>query len=244
MIYAVGDIHGMFDKLKTLHNKIIADIAYHGGTHATIVFLGDYVDHGPKPAEVLDFLMGLKNTDKLTYIVLKGNHEDMMVNNYYRNGHCDMWVTNGGRETLDAFGCVTILDFYNNRQFKDYMIWCEALPTLHVMGRYVFVHGGYNPKLPPEEQNPDLLMWKRDNTYNWMQYKECEFVVVHGHTPHVEPQVFTNEINVDTYAWRDGKLTAVCLPQDIADYTAEELNAMTTEQVNIIINEKIRFLTA
>lgn len=245
MIYAIGDIHGMFDKLQTLHNKIIADIAFHGGAHATIIFLGDYVDRGPDTDKVLDFLMGLKNTDKLTYIFLKGNHEDMMVNNYYRNGHNDMWLVNGGRQTLDALECPTILDFYENLRFKEYIVWCATLPTIHVMDRYAFVHGGYDPKRPPGEQNPDLLMWKRTVPYiKGQEYRDCDFVVVHGHTPHVEPEVYINEINVDTFACYGGKLTAVCLPEDITKYTAIEINDMAATQLNGIINQELRFITA
>ena len=54
-IYAIGDIHGRFDKLMALLEKI--DIDFESDT---VVFLGDYVDRGPNSFEVVDFLVKLK----------------------------------------------------------------------------------------------------------------------------------------------------------------------------------------
>ena len=56
MLYAVGDIHGQFDLLKDLHQKIIKDAVQKGSDH-TVVLVGDYVDRGPDSKKVLDFLM-------------------------------------------------------------------------------------------------------------------------------------------------------------------------------------------
>lgn len=245
MIYAIGDVHGMFHKLERLYAQIMDDIVFQNLDHATIVFLGDYVDRGPDTDRVLDFLMELEDTDTLKHIFLRGNHEDMMVNVYYRDGHVDMWVENGGRQTLDAFECVTHHDFYENPRLREYMIWCACLPFMHIMGRYVFVHGGYDMRKTPGEQQKEYVMWKREVPYTLgREYDDCEFVVVHGHTPHPEPQVFKNEINVDTWACYAGKLTAACLPEDIGVYTANEISNMTEKQVDALINEEIRFLTA
>jgi serine/threonine protein phosphatase 1 len=245
MIYAIGDIHGAFDKLNRLYCMIITDIDRFKIERATIIFLGDYVDRGPEPKKVLDFLMDLEDTDKIQHIFLKGNHEDMMVNNYYRDGHVDMWVTNGGRETLDAFECVTPEDFYGNPKLEKYIIWCKKLPLLYIIGKYAFVHGGYDPKQLPGNQHPNVLLWKRSTPYMLgKEYDDCIFTVVHGHTPHAEPQKFRNEINVDTFACYNGKLTAARLPEDITAYNKNELDRMHPKAVDLIINEKITFLNA
>lgn len=245
MIYAIGDIHGMFHKLVALYGKILNDISSHGLQHATIIFLGDYVDRGPDSDRVLDYLMQLEDTDVIRHIFLKGNHEDMMVNVYYRKGLAKMWIDNGGRQTLDSFGCPTPIDFYENPRFRDYIVWCETLPVIHVMDRYAFVHGGYDTRLTAGNQNPDTLMWKRSTPYTLgREYDNCEFVIVHGHTPHPEPLIYKNEINIDTFACYDGKLTAACLPEDIGKYTSGEINDMSEQQVHSIIDKKVRFLTS
>lgn len=245
MIYAIGDIHGMYTKLTRLYRMITMDIASHGITDATIIFLGDYVDRGPQSDKVLDFLMSLKDTDSLTHIFLKGNHEDMMVDNYYRDGHITMWLTNGGRETLDAFGIDWPDNFYNNSDLKDYIIWCKKLPTMHIIGPYAFVHGGYDCKFPPHEQRNEVLMWKRVTPYmEGREYNNCDFIIVHGHTPFKEAQVHTNEINVDTFACYDGPLTAVRLPNDLTDQALALSDTVTTESINAALSAEIKFLTA
>jgi serine/threonine protein phosphatase 1 len=246
MIYAIGDIHGMYFKLVALYKQIRSDIIARNLDHATIIFLGDYVDRGPDSDRVLDFLMGVDAIDAdVNHIFLKGNHEDMMVNVYHRDGHVDMWVTNGGRQTLDAFECVTELDFYENPKFREWMNWCATRPTLYVMGRYAFVHGGYDCRETAGKQNPDVLMWKRTSDYMWgKDYDNCEFVVVHGHTVSSEAVMFRNEIGVDTGACSGGVLTAACLPECISAYSATEIENMTEAQVDSILNEEISFLTA
>lgn len=247
MIYAIGDIHGSYYKLVALYKQIMSDIARLKLDHATIIFLGDYVDRGPDSDRVLDFLMGLEsaNTDGLQHIFLKGNHEDMMVNVYHRNGHVDMWVTNGGRATLDAFECATEMDFYENPKFREWMNWCATRPTLYVMGRYAFVHGGYDCRVSTSKQNPDVLMWKRVSDYMWgKDYENCEFVVVHGHTYTPKPLMFKNEVGIDTGACSGGVLTAACLPEDIGMYSAEEIENMSSANVDSILNEEIYFLNA
>lgn len=216
MIYAIGDIHGMFDKLKRLYSLILLDITSKGYEENTIVFLGDYVDRGPDSKDVLDFLMGLTDTENITHIFLKGNHEQMMIdcyNNFSQNA-VRMYLVNGGYETLLSFDCATQESFCGNDRFKPYIDWVNDLPAIFIEGPYAFVHGGYDPNFPPSQQREEVLLWKRTNDYNrFIAYRDCDYIVVHGHTPHREYQIFPNEINVDTAAcFPDGKLTAAVLP--------------------------------
>ncbi|MGD9073127.1 MAG: metallophosphoesterase family protein, partial [Desulfobacterales bacterium] len=71
-IYAVGDIHGCYDKLLVLMGKI--DIDFESDT---LVFLGDYIDRGPQSYEVVAYLADLKQRYANTFF-LKGNHEEML----------------------------------------------------------------------------------------------------------------------------------------------------------------------
>jgi hypothetical protein len=85
-IYAVGDIHGDYDRLVTL--LIAAHIletapesaekAQWSGGKATFVVTGDMIDKGPKPVSVLRLLRALRaDAPKSggTVILLAGNHE-------------------------------------------------------------------------------------------------------------------------------------------------------------------------
>ncbi|MBR2523298.1 MAG: metallophosphoesterase [Clostridiales bacterium] len=73
--YAVSDIHGCLDKLE--EKMELVDLK---GDNR-IIFLGDYIEYGWQSGQVLQFIYDLQNeygTDKV--IVLKGNHEDMILN--------------------------------------------------------------------------------------------------------------------------------------------------------------------
>ena len=75
-VYAVGDIHGHLDKLKAVHELIVADQASHG--RAPIVHIGDYGDRGPDTKGVIQYLIdGLAQGED--WVCLKGNHDRMMV---------------------------------------------------------------------------------------------------------------------------------------------------------------------
>ena len=67
-IFAVGDIHGCLGKLKDLMNRIAVDPG-----EDTIVFIGDYIDRGPDPRGVVDFILGVKARVRNT-VCLLGNH--------------------------------------------------------------------------------------------------------------------------------------------------------------------------
>lgn len=67
-IFAIGDIHGSFDQLRNLMQKIPIDFATD-----TLVFIGDYIDRGPCSVEVVDYLLKLQKKAPAT-IFLKGNH--------------------------------------------------------------------------------------------------------------------------------------------------------------------------
>jgi serine/threonine protein phosphatase 1 len=62
------------------------------------------------------------------------------------------------------------------------------------------------------EQSEDDLLWIRED------FLLCEDhfgkVVVHGHTPVLEPDVRPNRINIDTGAYATGRLTCLVLESD------------------------------
>lgn len=71
----IGDIHGCYSTLIELLKKI--DYSPND-KNTTIVFLGDYLDRGPKIRETLDYLIKIKFTAGDRVVFLRGNHEDML----------------------------------------------------------------------------------------------------------------------------------------------------------------------
>ena len=77
-ILAVGDIHGMYDKLIALIEQV-----QFSPVEDLLIFLGDYIDRGPKSLECLDYVMNLQQQYPERVVCLKGNHEAMCVNYYW-----------------------------------------------------------------------------------------------------------------------------------------------------------------
>jgi serine/threonine protein phosphatase 1 len=79
-IYAIGDIHGRYDLLRTLLAQIATDAASRAsGKRTLLIFLGDYVDRGPDTRKVLDALVWLTRSGAIEVRLLQGNHEAMLA---------------------------------------------------------------------------------------------------------------------------------------------------------------------
>ena len=52
-VYAVGDVHGRADLLERALDLIDAHVGRVGARNPQVVFVGDYIDHGPDSAAVL-----------------------------------------------------------------------------------------------------------------------------------------------------------------------------------------------
>eukprot|EP00755_Sulcionema_specki_P031660 Sspe_Gene.19397::Locus_7071_Transcript_1_1_Confidence_1.000_Length_1943::g.19397::m.19397 len=82
--YTFGDIHGNYRDVSYFVENIVnfLDLAY---TPCNLIFLGDYVDRGPYGVEVLCLLFSLKLSNPTKVTMLRGNHEDPLVNGDVRH---------------------------------------------------------------------------------------------------------------------------------------------------------------
>ena len=218
-VYAVGDVHGRYDLLRILLDRI--------GEHSTVlppteslhlVFLGDIVDRGPESAQVVEFLHRLQTqTDRA--IVLLGNHEEAMLQAL--DGNTDVlrdWMGVGGAATVRSFGLEPFKRGGDAAAYirelraavpREWVAWLRRLPLFARSGDYYFCHAGVRPGIALRRQTRADLLWIRDDFLDDEQYHGA--VIVHGHS--IEPQVEmrSNRIGVDTGAYRTGVLTALYL---------------------------------
>lgn len=221
-IYAIGDIHGHFALLQLLMQKIEARRAPDEGQ--TIVFLGDYVDRGPRSREVVEFLMRGPSNPKDTWICLKGNHEDLMVTalNDANMTNVRNWYGNGG----DA----TIINWENppgtyQRPPDEVISWIENLPFIHETENHIFVHAGLMPGIETKDQDEQTCLWIR---YRFLDHGPEGWTkhIVHGHTPDgPDPELKTWRTNLDTWVWSTGILTAGVFDLDIKGGPVEIIQA-------------------
>lgn len=220
-IYAVGDIHGRADLLEQTFARIDADLAKHPAPTPIQVFLGDYIDRGPKSAQVLEHLVQRGRTHRT--ICLKGNHEIYLLE-FLRNPEIlRPWGQFGGLTTLLSYGLTPSLNPADEEQVKlaeeldrvlppDHRQFLGALPLSFSCGDYFFVHAGVRPGESLSRQRDEDLLWIRDE---FLLHEEAfEKIVVHGHTPVMEPDVRRNRINIDTGAYATGRLTCLRLEGD------------------------------
>ena len=76
MHYVIGDVHGCYDEMMALLEKI-----EQMDEDAKIIFVGDFVDRGPKVDKVLNWCMEHITPDG-KYQAVRGNHEQMILEWY------------------------------------------------------------------------------------------------------------------------------------------------------------------
>ncbi len=213
-IYAIGDIHGRVDLLTALLEKIVADAGASAGLEHILVYLGDYIDRGPDSDRIIEILTAPPPAGFQAHYLM-GNHEDMMVQFIDGENDVQVWLGNGGRETLYAYGCDEILDLDQTRVDllaalpARHLEFLRSLKSHHQNGDYLFVHAGIRPGVPIEAQSDTDMMWIRGS---FLKSKEnFGKFVIHGHSIRPEPEICGNRIGIDTGAWRTGVLTCLVL---------------------------------
>lgn len=215
--YAVGDIHGRSDLLDRIHAAIDEDMARRAGTFIEI-YLGDYVDRGPDSIGVIERLLRRNRTHRM--VMLRGNHEVMFENFLAGGVDPEEWRRVGGSETLLSYG-VDVRGLARAPRDRWVAAANAAVPPAHraFLGAladafpfegYFFTHAGVRPGVPLPDQVSDDLQWIRDEFLG--DSRDHGAVVVHGHTPTMEPEFAANRINLDTGAYVTGRLT--CLVVD------------------------------
>jgi serine/threonine protein phosphatase 1 len=216
MLYAIGDIHGMRDKLE----KLLESLPLQPDDH--LVFIGDYVDRGPDSAGVVDRLVQLARRQRCTFLM--GNHEAMFLSYLGWDGAAyfggDAFLQNGGTATLFSYGHLELrskfsLPTAHERFFRE-------LKLSYLEGQYAFVHAGLSResmrlsdiRYALEQEKPRNLLWTRATA---SLPHSLGVTVVYGHTPMPDMQVRWNlpySIGIDTGAVYGGPLTAIRLPDE------------------------------
>jgi serine/threonine protein phosphatase 1 len=217
-IYAIGDIHGCSDLLAQLLLRIDRHLSSNPVHDAIQVFLGDYIDRGPNSREVINQL--IERALNHNAVFLKGNHEAWLLEFLKDPRSLESWGEYGGLQTLLSYGLSPSI----SRTFADSKVLASelnaALPESHrrflnglkptfVCGNYFFVHAGVRPKIALSKQKENDLLWIRDEFLSYE--KDFGKIIVHGHTPVIEPDVRPNRINIDTGAYATGRLTCAVL---------------------------------
>jgi len=206
-IFAIGDIHGCLDKLKSLIARVPID-----GDRDTLVFIGDYIDRGPDSKEVVECVLDLRRQINRV-ICLMGNHEDMLLNYVLHHKDGAMYLSNGGEATAASYGYRHTLRGQTIDIPLHHMEFFTTLLPYYETEEFIFVHAGLRPGIPLREQSTHDMLWIRHEFMlsDWNFGK----TVVFGHTPRDVPILEADKIGIDTGAVYGGNLTCIELPERI-----------------------------
>ena len=90
------------EELRDVFSRIDADKPLWQIRRPVQIFLGDYVDRGPASREVLDMLIARSRADEV--VLLKGNHEAMLLEFFDNPSLLGHWRQFGGLQTLISYG--------------------------------------------------------------------------------------------------------------------------------------------
>ena len=227
-IYAIGDLHGQLELLDEMHDLIRQDAETAAqGLRLLIVYLGDYIDRGPRSSEVVGRLLDNPMRESFETIYLRGNHEDFMLGFVDSGVRGGPWLRLGGRETLQSYG----LEMPGRAADDDllatraalilqlppaHLAFLKATEVMHCEGDYLFAHAGIRPGIGMSEQDPHDFMWIRSEfTNSNANFGVC---VVHGHTIRERPTIAHNRIGVDTGAYYTGVLSCAVIEDDFVRF--------------------------
>jgi serine/threonine protein phosphatase 1 len=192
--FAIGDTHGEPDHVSKLLGRLPALDA-----GDTLVFLGDYLDRGPRCKELVLSLMTLPQRTPAKVVCLRGNHEDAWLR-VVREGWDEFVLPPGNGclatarsfmggapprkgepPTKDDLQAMTTGEFFP----PSVVVWLQSLPHWYEDQHAIYVHAGL-PRLggrflhPSEVKDPLVLLWIRTPDF-FRNYRGKR--VVFGHTP-------------------------------------------------------------
>lgn len=193
----VGDIHGCYDELQDLLDRVGL------GAEDRLVCVGDLVVKGEKNREVLDLFM----SDARFSSVL-GNHDRAVLRGL------------AGAPGLKASQekCVRELEGDAPR----YAAFLGSLPPLLDLGSHVVVHAGVRPGVPLALQDEDDLVELRTlgpdrasrEGVPWYEVYDGPQTVLFGHWPAAPPRRGPRALGLDTGCVYGYQLTAYLLEED------------------------------
>lgn len=191
----VGDIHGCFEELE----KLLSMISF--SSTDELISIGDLIDRGPSPKEVLSFFMNTPNAK-----AIMGNHEDKHIRIY--DGELE--------PSRSQEICITQLGSF----YQEAISYMRTLPYYRKREDFWLVHAGLLPHIPPSQQPKNTLVrgrmpWMESNYDKrfggWWRHYTGSAPVVYGHTVFHDVHIENNTYGLDTGVCHGQRLSAMIL---------------------------------
>ena len=191
--FVIGDVHGRLAQLDALLAELPREQA-----RDTLVMVGDLIDRGGDAPGVVARCVELAESNGERFVLLRGNHEQMLLE--FLDGESELWLhpACGGATTIVQYGVAPALisactgedaDADDLGRLRDelrgvippaHLDLLRGARLFHEDDFAIYVHAGLSGELHPRDTPPEHLVWSRDHTF-FSHYtgKPCIF----GHTP-------------------------------------------------------------
>ena len=171
-LYVISDINGMHNELELILSRILP-LRKTGGSIDTLIFLGNYMG-GANSHKTIDLLLKIEKENPGQIIYLLGDVDSKLLSSIDSDGNPEdykSWLSSGGDNSLLGYLKLASSEIYNpyllKRQYINRFIPKEHLDFFYLLypyyetDNYIFVHGGCDPTLPLDIQNPKVLVKDR-----------------------------------------------------------------------------------
>ena len=234
----IGDVHGCFDELKELLERMnykITEMGPESHLYGYLVtpppgrkafFVGDIVDRGPKVVECLKLVMSMVETGAA--LMVPGNHEEKLLRKLKGK---NVKLKHGLAETMEQLEGESEIFLDAVQQFIRKLISHQVLDE----GKLVVAHAGLREEMQGRASGAVRAFCLYGETtgetdefglpvrYNWAHDYIGKAKVVYGHTPVREAEWLNGTIDIDTGCVFGGKLTALRYPElELVEVEAKE----------------------
>ncbi len=176
----IGDIHGHYDKLAALLERL----GYHPHENhyrhpegRKVIFLGDYIDRGPRVRDVLRLVRAMVATGEA--LAIMGNHELNTIFYHTPDGNGGYLRKHEGRNLRE--GTATRAAFVGHEhEWAGWLEWMKRLPMFLDLGELRAVHAAWDEKIIAFLKGKTLLddaFLHAAGTYGTPEFKALERVL-------------------------------------------------------------------
>lgn len=184
-VFVATDIHGENEHFRKALKQI--------GLKKTdkLFLLGDLIDRGIDSKGVLDTIFLLLDSG-FDITCLIGNHEQMLLDAFEDVNKLNLWLINGGDQTLSSFLTSSI-----EKIPLKYIKLLKSFKYYHEFEQFILVHAALNMNIDNPYSDLKTLVWER-KPFDFLNKKWLgERTIVHGHNPTTQSSI-ENSLRVNS----------------------------------------------
>ena len=186
--FVIGDVHGRREQLRQLIEMLPRD-----PSRDALVLLGDLIDRGEDaPGVVTDVIQLQQEADGAPVVVLRGNHEQMLLD--FIDEDSELWLhpATGSERTFEQYVGRPLFSELTREEIAaarrdtlnsipaEQIEFLRGLPLYYEDDYAIYVHAGLEKDKHPRDTDARHLLWSRNGEFYRSYYgKPCVF----GHTP-------------------------------------------------------------